>query len=224
MKVWVTRAQPGADATAARLRARGFEPVVSPLLEVRPLAGGPIDLSGVAALAFTSSNGVAAFAGRSAARDLPVFTVGAATAAAARAAGFVEVTSADGDVAALAAVIVSRGSAAGAVLHAAPTEPAGDLVAALAALGVSARSLALYETVAVAPDRRVEVAAVLLHSPKAARALADHLAAHPAPSLHALCLSAAVAAPLADAGLACVQAALHPTEDALLALLGGTDH
>src|SRR5262245_41571800 len=94
--IWITRAQPGADATAGRVRALGREPLVAPLLEVSPAGGGPIDLAGVGALAFTSANGVRAFAAREAGRGLAVFSVGAATAAAARAAGFAEVAASDG--------------------------------------------------------------------------------------------------------------------------------
>ncbi|MBA3811547.1 MAG: uroporphyrinogen-III synthase, partial [Caulobacteraceae bacterium] len=45
--IWVTRACPGARVTAERVRALGFEALAAPLLEVRPLAGGPIDLAGV---------------------------------------------------------------------------------------------------------------------------------------------------------------------------------
>ena len=63
--VWVTRAQPGAAATAERLRAMGYEPLVAPLLEVRTLPGGPIDLTGVAALAFTSASGILTIFGAS---------------------------------------------------------------------------------------------------------------------------------------------------------------
>jgi uroporphyrinogen-III synthase len=222
--VWVTRARPGADATADRLRVMGYEPLVAPLLEVRPLPGGPIDLTGVAAIAFTSANGVAAFAARSAERRLPVFAVGGATSAAAREAGFFSVTSADGDVAALAHAIATRRAFAGDILHPAATEPAGDLVGALAKSGVAARALAVYETISCAPDeataaRIADVAAVLLHSPKAARALADHLAQRPTPRLAALCLSEAVAAPLRASGLAAVTTAAAPTEAALLALV-----
>ena len=224
--VWVTRAEPGAQATAGRLRAMGFDPVVAPLLAVRPVPGGPIDLNGVGALAFTSANGVAAFAARAAARALPAFAVGAATAAAAREAGFTQVTSAKGDVAALAPVIAARAPFAGEVLHPGAVALAGDLVGALATLGVPARALAVYETVARAPDAATaplipRLAAVLLHSPRAARVLAAHLTDHPAPNLFALCLSEAVAAPLRGSALAGVRAAPAPSEAALLALLGG---
>jgi uroporphyrinogen-III synthase len=47
--------------------------------------------------------------------------------------------------------------------------------------------------------RLAELDAVLLHSPRAARALAAVLAVSPAPNLRALCLSPAVAEPLANA-------------------------
>ncbi len=223
-RVWVTRANPGAQATAERLRALGFEPVVAPLLEVRAAPGGPIDLTDIAALAFTSANGVAAFAGRSAERVLPVFTVGAATAEAARSAGFASVVSADGDVEALAPVIAAHGPFAGAVLHPAPVEPAGDLCAVLMNLGVRATRTIVYETVARPLDpaeaaRVAEVNAVLLHSPKAARALADWRGEAPAGRLVAVCLSANVAAPVANAGLAAVLVAAEPNEVALLETL-----
>ena len=83
--IWVTRAQPGADATAARLRERGYEAVVSPVLRTQALAGVTIDLSDVDALAFTSGAAVGAFAALTPRRDLPVFAVGDATAGLARA-------------------------------------------------------------------------------------------------------------------------------------------
>lgn len=223
-RVWVTRASPGAHATAERLRALGFEPAVAPLLEVRAIASGPIDLTGIAALAFTSANGVAAFAARSVERVLPVFTVGAATAEAARSVGFASVVSADGDVEVLAPVIAAHGLSAGAVLHPGPAEPAGDLCAALAKLGVRATRAVVYETV-IRPLESAEVAritgvdAVLLHSPKAARALADWLGGVPARRPVAVCLSANVAAPVANAGLAVVLVAAEPTEAALLETL-----
>jgi len=225
LKIWITRAQPGAARTAERVRALGHEAVVTPLLAVRPVAGASADLAGVGALAFTSANGVAAFAALTPERALPVFAVGAATAAAARAAGFQEVTSADGDVAALAVAIAARrGALAGAVLHAAPVDPAGDLMGALAAKGVAARAAALYETCSTRLTA-AELAAlpgldvVLLHSPKAARALAALLAAHPAPRLRALGLSAAVLEPLARTALAGQDHPPMPLESALLNLL-----
>jgi uroporphyrinogen-III synthase len=224
--VWITRAQPGAAATAARLRALGLTAVIAPLLETRALGEGPLDLAGIAALAFTSANGVRAFAARMEGRALPVFAVGAATAAAARAAGFTRVVSADGDVAALAAVISARGDdLRGQILHAGASEQAGDLVGALTARGVPARGVALYETVAAPIDPRILLGpppldVALIHSPKAARRLADFLTRAPAAGLNVFCLSPAVAAPLKDAPLARLRVAASPDENALLDLFG----
>ena len=116
MKVWVTRTEPGASRTARRLKALGHEPLVEPVLEVHPLPAA-IDLGGVGALAFTSGNGLHAFAKLNPDRGLPVFTVGEATAKAAREAGFGSVMSAGGDVQALAMLIVIAGFP-GAFVHA----------------------------------------------------------------------------------------------------------
>jgi uroporphyrinogen-III synthase len=225
--VWVTRAQPGAGETAARLRTLGRRPWVAPLLAVESLAGVEISLQGVGALAFTSANAVRAFAALQPRRDLAVFTVGDATAAAAHQAGFVAVRSADGDVAALARV-VAEAAPAGAVLHPGAETLAGDLAGALREAGLPARTLALYRTVVVgdpgaggAPPATLDT--VLLHSPRAAGALAGYLAARPPAfdpqRLQALGLSAACVAPLRGSGLKSLRAAETPNEDALLALL-----
>ncbi|MFZ0267027.1 uroporphyrinogen-III synthase [Caulobacter sp.] len=227
-RIWVTRALPGAEATAARLIAMGLEPLVDPLLAVRDLSP-PVDLTDVAVLAFTSVNGVAAFARLHGDRDRPVFAVGDRTARAALEAGFVDVVSADGDVQALAALIVSQAARLdGAVLHPCALEPAGDLISPLVAGGLSARRLAVYETLDRDPSPSTlagldGLEAVLLHSPRAARVLSGWLERLPAPGLRALCLSSAVARPLGtlvQAGrLGCVTSAPHPSETALLDLL-----
>jgi uroporphyrinogen-III synthase len=225
-KIWITRAQPAAEVTAERVRALGHEAIVAPLLAVKPVLDATVDLSGVAALAFTSANGVRAFADLSGERSLRVFAVGAATAQAARSAGFRLVLSADGDVEALAEGIAKRRGElrGGAVLHPGAAEPAGDLVGALQAQGVEARRLVLYETAPVklpaeAADRLVQADAVLLHSPKAAEVLAGVLKAHPAPNLRALGLSKAVVKPLARAKVGAKAFPSMPLEAALLNLI-----
>ncbi len=229
-QVWVTRARPGADATAERLRALGFAPLVAPVLAVRAIEGATPDLGGVCALAFTSANGVRAFAALSPQRDLGVFAVGDATAEAAEALGFAQVLSADGDVAALAALIARRWTGrAGALLHVRGRDTAGDLAGALAAEGVPAQAVTLYETIAaetlpaVVHQALATLDAVLVHSPKAGRALA-HLLAEPArqgrtSAIRVIGLSAACLAPLERVVPAKLQAAERPREDALLALL-----
>ncbi|WP_304163893.1 uroporphyrinogen-III synthase [Phenylobacterium aquaticum] len=227
-KIWITRAQPGADATASRVKALGHEALVAPLLSVQPVAGAEVDLTDIGALAFTSANGVRAFAELSPARDLKIFAVGAATAAAAKAVGFRKVLSADGDVEALAEGIVGRQREIhGVVLHPGAAEPAGDLVGLLKDQGVEARSLVLYDTAPVSftAEQRagldgVEVA--LLHSPKAAEALVELLKTHPMPDLKVLGLSQAVMRPLARAKIAHKAFAPFPLEAALLNLIDRT--
>lgn len=216
-RIWVTRAHPGAARTAGRLNALGFDPLVSPLLRIDALPATP-DLTGVQTLVFTSANGVAAFAALSDARTLSVLAVGDATARAAREAGFATVRSADGDLAALAALI--RAEARGlTILHPSAAEPAGDLSAAVGD-AARIRNLPVYEA------RETDVGApgawdaVLIHSPRAGRALAASLSPEEVEGRIALVLSSAAAAPLERLPFAEVRIAAAPTEDALLAALG----
>jgi uroporphyrinogen-III synthase len=224
-RIWITRAQPSADVTAERVRALGHEAVVTPLLAVRNLPDVNVDLSGVSALAFTSANGVRAFAAICPDRALKVFAVGAATALAARAAGFRAVLSADGDVEALAEGIgARRGELRGAVLHPGAAEPAGDLSGALEKHGIEARRLILYETGPVSlsdaeAEDLIRCDAALLHSARASQVLAKILKQHPAPKMRALGLSKAVVRPLARVPLAAKAFPSFPLEGALLNLI-----
>jgi uroporphyrinogen-III synthase len=192
---------------------------VAPVLAVYAL-DAEIDLQGVAALAFTSMAGVRAFAERTDTRSLPVFAVGGATAAAARDAGFARVASADGDARALARLIGSN-PGLGLVLAPGARERAGDLLGLLAAQGVQARALTLYETRPTGAALPPGAQAALVHSPKAAAAISPILEADPAAGrLTVCCLSPAVAAPLATLPLRRLAIAAHPNETSLLALLG----
>lgn len=219
MRLWVTRAQPGAEATAERLRALGHEAIVSPLIESAPLPF-EADLDGVDALAFTSARSPELFAAAApASLGLPVFTVGDATAEAARAAGYGDVRSADGAVSDLARLIAATLSG-GVVLAPGAREPAGDLAGELAGTGVSVRSLAVYETRVVFGPPPWELDAVMVHSPKASRRLADLAMAHPAlTDLTVYALSPACAEPLRAVGFTRIATAEAPREEALLALL-----
>lgn len=217
MKVWVTRARPGADRTAERLVGLGHTPLVVPLLEIRPL-DVTLDLSGVQALAFTSLNGVSAFAALSPDRSLPVFAVGDATARAARDAGFASVRSAEGALNDLATLI--RAEASGlSILHPCALEPAGDLSAAIGP-AAPVRSVPVYgaqETLAAPPPAWD---AVLIHSPRAARALVAALTRQGGSDRVAVAISAAAADPLRQVGFKALRIADGPTESALLEAFG----
>ena len=220
-RVWITRAQPGAARTAARLTALGFTPVVAPLLTLRPLPDAldaAPDLSTVAALAFTSPNGVAAFAALTPElRALPVFAVGDATAEAARAAGFHDARSAAGDVHDLARLIAAS-PIQGLILAPGAREPAGDLPALLPDHNIQRLPVyAAEETDATPP---ADFDAVLVHSPRAARALAATLTPQTAGQHLAVCISAAAAAPLAALGFAEIRIADAPDEASMLTALG----
>lgn len=227
LKVWITRAEPGASATAGRVRGLGHAPLVAPLLIVEPEPPAAIDLSGVAAFAFSSANGVRAFAGRSAERTLPVYAVGSATAEAACEAGFTQVVHFDGDVHDLAEGLAAHAAQIrGVVLHPGASEPAGDLAGALAGRGVTVRRLALYRTVAplIGPDHLAALAAAdaaLVHSPKGGAALAGALHAHGRTGLRVLAISEAALRPLAGLPLGSSAVAARPRESDLLALLSG---
>lgn len=188
--------------------------MVVPLLAIRPLALPTPDLTGVAALAFTSRNGVAAFATLSETRALPVFAVGDATGEAARAAGFTDVRSAGGALADLARLLERE--APGTVLAPGAREPSGDLPARLAGR-VEVRALPVYEAVATGAAAPAAFDAVLVHSPRAGRALA---LLEPLAGAVAAAISPAAAAALDGLSDLEIRIAARPDEAALLEALG----
>ncbi len=220
-RVWVTRAEPGAARTADRLTALGFEPVVVPLLTLAPLPGAlnaAPEPDAVAVLALTSPNGVEAFAPLIPRfRDHPVFAVGDATAEAARAAGFADVRSAAGDIHALARLIAAE-APPGPLLAPGAREPAGDLPALLPDRRVQRLPVyAAFETHAPAPGA---FDAVMLHSPRAARALATDLPRAASSGRLAVCISDAAAAPLRPFDFTQIRVAAAPDEPSMLSALG----
>lgn len=233
MKVIITRPSPDAEAFAREIAAIGGEPVISPVLAIRARQGA-IDLGNAGALAFTSSNGVRAFAAGSTERSLQVFAVGASTAAAARAAGFTKVEAADGDVESLAALI-TQAKPARPVIHFAGSERAGDLISALRAGGVAARLMVIYDAVEIenlneagreALTAKDEFPIVVFFSPRSAR-LFNRQAARAGLSgslagATALCLSDEIAAAASELSWREVAVAAERTADAMLQLVGAT--
>ncbi len=145
MRILITRPREDAAALAEKLKARGHEVLVEPMLEIRHAAGAAVDLSGVQAVLFTSANGVRAFIVAEKRRDLPAFCVGDTTAAAARAAGFTHVESATGNIEALANLVLRKLKPAdGLLLHAAASVVAGDLAGLLKKDGFELRRTVLY--------------------------------------------------------------------------------
>jgi uroporphyrinogen-III synthase len=231
MRILLTRPCEDSEPLAERLRRQGHEVVQAPLLEIRLLPDAALDLDGVQALLLTSANGARALPADAAIRVLPVIAVGASTARAARAAGFVHVASADGDVAGLAALVTERlNPAVGALLHVAAGHVAGDLAGRLGEAGFQVRRAILYEAVAAetlpaaaAAALRQGVDAVLFYSPRTALTFAK-LATEAGLSrtcggTEALCLSQAVADAARELDWRAVRVAPQPDQEALLALL-----
>lgn len=217
MRIWVTRTEPQASETARRIEALGHEAAVAPVLMVRALPI-KVDLDGIGALAFTSRNAVAAFARECPGRDLPVFVTGPGAWADAEAAGFGQVESAEGDVQALATLIIAR-RPPGVVLHAAGADLAGDLEGALDDAGVAARTLTIYETIETGVAPPGDIDAVLIHSPRAAKAVAGVTPVSLAQRIEAFAISRAAAAPISYSKFRRVAVAPYPNEQALLKLL-----
>jgi uroporphyrinogen-III synthase len=227
-----TRPREDAEPLTALLAARGHAVTPAPLLTIDYVTPADLDLGGVAGLLATSANGVRAFARACAERELALYAVGDATAMAAREAGFAEVYSASGDVAALADLVIERlDPAGGALLHAAGTRVAGDLGGQLAKAGFEVRRVALYRAdkaralpaaARLALDARA-IDGVLIFSPRTARSFATLVRrAGLEASLGGadlFCLSAAVAAQAESLDWRQIYVAERPEQAALLSLI-----
>jgi uroporphyrinogen-III synthase len=203
---------------------------VMPVLRVELVTDVTIGPRAFAGILMTSANAARAVAQHRAVaglRPLPVFAVGEKTRAAAESAGFLTVISADGDAAALAALIASR-VAPGPLLYLAGEERTGDLELVLRKRQFAVDTVVVYRAVMIhelAPLVKEALNAgsldgVLHFSRRSVEAL---LAAARGAGLHAkvmalrhYCLSAQVAAALEGAT---VHVAARPDEQALLALI-----
>jgi uroporphyrinogen-III synthase len=236
VKALVTRPLEDAAPLVRALADRGIEAIVAPLLAIAPLADAERRLSdaliGAQAVLFTSANGARIFAASSPRRELPVFAVGDASAAAARIAGFRAVTSAGGDVSDLAALIRAKlAPQHGALVHAAGSVVAGDLGAALEATGFTYRRAVIYDAVtaetlpskAMAALRDGALELALFFSPRTAatfvRLVQAADLARTASTITALGLSEAVVSALAALSWQAVRVAAQPTQGSLIAAL-----
>lgn len=231
MLVLVTRPEPAASQTAARLKALGHEAIIDPMLRIAP-TNVPLPDGAFDAVAFTSVNGVKAFAahpGFARFRPLPAFAVGSRTAREARNAGFASVTDCEGDAAALAGRLAESLPEGARILNPAGEDRAADLGELLSGPGLKVELAIVYAAVpadALSEEARAAlaagtIAAALHFSHRTVKTLlhcvaAAGLEAQLAP-VRQLCLSAQVAGPLGADDK--VEVAEAPNEDALLALL-----
>jgi uroporphyrinogen-III synthase len=230
VRVLITRPRERAVELARELERRGDTALIEPLLAIEPVAGVAPAVDGVQGIVLTSAHAVPALS--AAAKALPVFAVGDATADAARAAGCAAVVSAHGAATDLARLIAAQCDAgAGALLHLSGEHVTEGLAEALGCVGFALRRQAVYRAVAahaLAPATvealtARQVDAVLLFSPRTARVFLELIGRHgllePVAGLAAICLSAAVAQPCRDVTWRAVHVAARPELGALLEAL-----
>ena len=238
MRLLVTRPEPDALKLRAVLEDAGHEAVVEPLLSLSFEDADAVDLDGAQALIATSRNALRAIkASRvlAEARQLPLFAVGSATAAEARALGFETVVTGAGTAAELVAQIASvLDPAAGVLVHLAGDTLAHDLAAELEAHGFRVRSTVVYRMrpATTFADTTVEdlaaggIDGIILMSPRTAAIYARLVARHgltaAVRTLPHFCLSEAIAQRLQPLGAVPTRVADAPRLEELLALIDET--
>lgn len=233
MRLLVTRPQPDAGETAARLMALGHDVLVEPLLTIA-YAPPPAGVPEPAALIVTSRNGVRALARwpqSRAWRNRPVFVTGPATARAIATLGFTDVRVGSGNAAAVVERIrADLPPASGGIVYPAGRDHSGSLAGDLAAEGYDVRMIEAYHADAAGalhPParealRRRAVGGILFYSQRTALAFAGIVAREKlAPQVAGVigfALAEQVADPLRSLGLDVHVAAL-PDEDSLFRLI-----
>lgn len=166
----VLRPEPGNTATSAAIEALGLTAIRLPLFEIHAIDWTPPDVTRFDALFLTSANAARhAGAGLAGLRTLPVHAVGEATAVAAREAGLEVVATGDRDGAAMVAAAAASGVRRGLLL--------GGRDRALGNDPIIAEAIAVYASDPVeVPAQALDQLAgsvVLVHSPRAARRIAE---------------------------------------------------
>ena len=200
----ILRPEPGASATADQARAMGLDVRTIPLFEIVPLPWTSPDPTQFDALVVTSANALRhGGAELERLRALPVYAVGAATAAVARASGFDVTAIGEGGVRAMRLPKEER------LLHLAGREHAASS---------AAMTMKVYEARPIEmPDGldAVHDCVAAIHSPRAGRRLGELLERRSGIVIAAI---SAAAAEACGTGWKGVHAAPQPNDEALLAL------
>jgi uroporphyrinogen-III synthase len=239
MAVLVTRPYPDNEATAARLRARGLEVLLAPLLRFEPIAFHDDPDARYDAVIVTSPNALRALAPQFAETrllHLPLFAVGEQTAAAARAMGLGKVVSADGDALALQdrlieSVRTKQLKKTSRLLYLAGADLSRDLAGELDRRGFRVETRTTYRMVALPtlPREACEafatggLIAVLHYSRRSAATFLEAVRTEgieiSALAVAQCCMSGNIGAVLREAGAMQVMAAATPDENALFEVL-----
>jgi uroporphyrinogen-III synthase len=239
MAVLVTRPHPDDEATAASLRARGFEVLKAPILRFEPVPFHDDGEAEYGAVIVTSGNalrGIESQLTGSPLLKLPLFAVGEHTASAARDAGFSNVIPANGDAGSLRDLVLARVKTkelkkARPLLYLAGADLARDLAGELGERGFTVVTHTTYRMAAVSDLPREtsdafaanRIEAVLHYSRRSARAFLEAARASgveiTALSIPQCCISEGVASVVRDAGATQVMVAAVPDENALFGAL-----
>ncbi|HET7093440.1 MAG TPA: uroporphyrinogen-III synthase [Thermomicrobiales bacterium] len=236
MRLLVTRPEPDNERTAAALRDRGHEVLLAPLLRIDSIDDADLGAPPWAGVLLTSANGaraVGAHSRRSEFLALPALAVGRSSAEAARAVGFSDVISADGDAAGLARIAAARfAGARSPLLYAAGEDRSADIAGELAKKGLIVRTVVAYRAVKMQqlPGAvwtalgQGGIDGVLHFSRRSAESYLDcgrDILRQALTPLH-YCLSMGVAEPLRRAGATRIEVAQRPDEASLLALVASS--
>ena len=187
MRVLVTRQREQAQPLVDALAARGFDPVVEPLIQIESLSDEPIDVGGYDCVIVTSPNGARELARRMQGRPRAIAAIGPGTAAALEDRGLqADLTADEHTQEGLVEALANRPQRSLFV----GAEGARSLLAD----ELGAEFLPAYRTVELAVEALPDADLVLLMSPSAARAYARAGGRGPAVTIGPQTTSAARAA------------------------------
>lgn len=235
MRILITRPVDEAQRTAGKLRKRGFDTLIAPLLRIDAISDAVIGNGPWDAVLMTSGNAARALMAHDRCSEitaLPLFAVGRQTAAAGKMAGFTDIVSSEGDSADLVRLVSARlGIRARPLLYLAGNDIARDLAGDLAARGLTVKTVILYRASAAeafadavtSAIRAEEVNGVLHYSRRSTAIFVDCARSggllREIKALSHFCLSDRAAEPLREIGATSIQVARKPEEEALIDLL-----
>ena len=229
--ILVTRPLSDAGGFAGRLRELGWEPVLAPLSEIVTEKPLPPLTETPQAILLTSANAASGLENID--RDVPVYTVGDATAEKVLSLGFLTIQSAKGTALDLAALVErSLKREGGALLWPSGAEVRVDLQEKLSKAGYTVDRYIVYRTelaqsLPVATIQRLRdqrIHAATFFSPRSAhhfaRLIRESKVDVAVRSLVAYCMSAAIAEAAKELRWKRVESAATPDMESLLALIG----
>ncbi|MGH1477652.1 MAG: uroporphyrinogen-III synthase [Geminicoccales bacterium] len=229
----LTRPEADSRALKAEIEALGYPVMIEPLLSIEPIMQPKLDLAGVQAVVLTSAHAVSGLTED--AKACTIYTVGDATAAAARKAGCRSVHVAAGNAKKLSQMLVEKcRSQDGTILHLSGEVVREGLAEFLQKSGFDYRRQPVYRAKARAcfsdevidAWRRRAIRAVLLFSPRTSVTLVDLLRRHElvgyVDKAAAICLSEETAAPCKTVAWSRIIQAARPTSHALIGALVGS--